>query len=262
MKLRNCCLFVVGCLSLTMVAFEAEAANVTPDVIFGTGNANGSWTVDQSNGIELGLRGKLRFNENNLPENTFNWDGDRTYYFAPGAAPGGFNWLPNSPTTPVWSFEWSINSDYTDPVAKTIGSYTYEIGIDFDPSSSTNYLAFDPIHEYDPNVKVPDHAFGDNSTGNGGGVSAGNDQNTYLDYLDTYNVAQNSWNMEFFNDDQWDTFDPNVAGTYTFYLKAFDQGTQVAGTEMDIVVTPEPGTMLLLGAGLVGAAVMVRRRRR
>jgi hypothetical protein len=43
--------------------------DVTPDVIFGSGNANGAFTIDQSNGIELGLRGKLRFDASNQPEN-------------------------------------------------------------------------------------------------------------------------------------------------------------------------------------------------
>ena len=35
--------------------------NVTPDVIMGSGIANnGSWTVDQGGGVELGLRGGVR----------------------------------------------------------------------------------------------------------------------------------------------------------------------------------------------------------
>lgn len=82
----------LGCLALTfLVAAGASALsfnqNVTPDVIYGSGNANGSWTVDRSNGVELGLRGKLRHNAAGAPENTFNSNGNGTYSFAAGVAP-------------------------------------------------------------------------------------------------------------------------------------------------------------------------------
>ena len=36
-------------------------ANVTNNVIYGSGNTNGSFTLDRTNGIELGLRAKVRF---------------------------------------------------------------------------------------------------------------------------------------------------------------------------------------------------------
>ncbi|MEQ8837455.1 MAG: hypothetical protein RID07_11680, partial [Lacipirellulaceae bacterium] len=61
--------------------------NVTPDVIFGSGNANGGFTVDTDNGVELGLRAKLRHNAVGAPENTFNSNGDGTYTFKSGVAP-------------------------------------------------------------------------------------------------------------------------------------------------------------------------------
>lgn len=35
--------------------------NVTPDAIFGSGNANGNFTVDRQGGVELGLRAKIPF---------------------------------------------------------------------------------------------------------------------------------------------------------------------------------------------------------
>src|SRR6056297_1972865 len=99
--------------------------NVTSNVIFGSGNANGAFTgVSQfyGNGVvgtpvaqlpvlELGLRAKLRFDESNSPQNTFNYDGVDTYTFSTGAAPGGFSFDLNSPTTPVWNFEWHIGTD-------------------------------------------------------------------------------------------------------------------------------------------------------
>ncbi len=64
--------------------------DVTPDVFFGSGNDNGFFTVDLQDGvdyrIELGLRGKLRFNPSNQPQNIFNSNGDGSYDFVAGAA--------------------------------------------------------------------------------------------------------------------------------------------------------------------------------
>ena len=96
-------------LSGTAQAIISHNQNVTSDVIFGSGNANGSFTVDRQNGIDLGLRGKLRFDTNNQPQNIFNSNGDGTFNFAAGIAPGGFGFAPNAP---VWNFEFSINSNF------------------------------------------------------------------------------------------------------------------------------------------------------
>ena len=51
----------LGCFLSTSVMATTFDANVTSDVIFGSGNVNGGFTVDQSNGVEIGLRGKLRY---------------------------------------------------------------------------------------------------------------------------------------------------------------------------------------------------------
>ena len=78
------------------------------------GTLNGGFTVDRRNDIELGLRGKLRFNDINLPQNTFNSNGDGTYTFAAGLPPTGFGFASGSTSTALWNFEWSINSDSGD----------------------------------------------------------------------------------------------------------------------------------------------------
>ena len=49
-------------LCLLALSSSAQAAlqydqNVTNNVIFGSGNANGSFTTDRASGVELGLRG-------------------------------------------------------------------------------------------------------------------------------------------------------------------------------------------------------------
>jgi hypothetical protein len=63
-------------------AVIAYDQNVTNNAIFGTGNGNGSYTVDTDNNVELGLRGKLRHNASGFPEDTFNSNSDGTYNFS------------------------------------------------------------------------------------------------------------------------------------------------------------------------------------
>lgn len=90
----------VGRLSAPAHAVISFDQNVTSNAIFGSGNANGGFTVDRSNGVELGLRSKVSFNASNASENTFNSNDDGTYSFAAGQpAGGGFSFLPESPST-------------------------------------------------------------------------------------------------------------------------------------------------------------------
>lgn len=233
--------------------------DVTPDVIFGSGNANGGFTVDRNNGIELGLRGKLRFNDSNQPENTFNSNGDGTYTFRVGTPPTGFSSDPNSPTTPVWNFEWSINTDFDGSSGPNLNELTYELGLDADPSSGEDFFKFDPI-----NVQSAGHAIGTNTTGNGDGTVASSPGN-YQALIGSNNVAQNSWSYEFFNDlgDVLDGFDPNVTGQYTIYLAAFNGEDEVARTTILVNTVPEPASVLsFAGLGACVAFGVARRRRR
>jgi hypothetical protein len=252
-------------LAASLAASGAHAADVTPDVIFGSGNANGDFTIDQSNGIELGLRGKLRFNESNQPENTFNYDGVDTYTFRAGTPPTGFSFALNSPTTPVWNFEWSVNSDFAGTGGLNLGDLVYELRLDGDPGAGTLFTdVFDPI-----NLAFADHAIGDNTTGNGGGTVAPNAAG-YAGLIANNNVAQNSWSYEFFNDGpgalaQLTGFDPSVPGSYRIELEAFDRtGASLAETAINVTTIPVPGTVVLFGAALaaLGAGLGSRRRAR
>ena len=204
--------------------------DVTPDTIFGSGNTNGSFTVDRQDGVELGLRGKLRY----PPSNIFNSNGDGSYTFNTGPGTGA---PPNS----EWSFEFSVNTDYDGSSGLLVGDLTYEIGMDNDPGAGADYLSFDPISVGTvlPYVPLPppipfwDHSMGDNSTAAGMGVEAP-DAPTYLSYLATYNVAQNSWRPTFYQNTTPFSWDGDVPGTYEYYLAAFSGGTEVARTAITI----------------------------
>jgi hypothetical protein len=254
------CLFVV--LAGTALAVEQFDQNVTPDVIFGTGNVNGSYTTDRVGGLEIGLRGKLRYNASCLPENTFNSNGDGTYSFIAGVAPDGPGGAANcaGTATPVWSFEWAVNVDYLGALGGSIDDLVYEIGLDIDPSTGTSYCTWDPLS--DPGAPAFwDHSFGNNSTANGAGVEA-TDNASYVALTQNNNVAQQSWRYDFFDDgslfDPCDyIFDPNVDATYTIYLSATDPGNgiEIARSTIDIIVgnggpPPVPAT------GTTGLAVL------
>jgi len=227
---------------IVLIALASPAAalnfdqNVTPDVIFGTGNDNGFFTTDIGGGVELGLRGKLRFDGSNLPQNYFGSNGDGTYTFISGSAPGGFPWLPDPSGTPIWNFEFAINTDVDGTSGLKLADLTYELGLDFDPDpASTNYLIFDPVT---PSASAPyyDHSLGDNTTDETTDVVSG-DAPSYVTNLSTYNVAQNSWNYVFFDTAPFDNFDPTLDGVYEIYLRAFDgSGSLVAETAISIVV--------------------------
>jgi hypothetical protein len=224
--------------------------NVTPNAIFGSGNANGFFAVDQGGGVELGLRAKVRYP---TPANTFNSDGAGTYTHAAGTPGGGLA---------MWNFEFSVNSDYLNGT-RPLNALTYLLRIDSDPSANTSFLSFDPI-----NQPYADHSIGNNTTGNGAGVEAANAA-AYGVLIANNNVAQNSWNMGmgFLAPFLVPPFNPNAPGTYTFVLSAFDGANQVASTTIDVnVVVPEAstylaGALLLLPFGMSTLRKMLKNRK-
>jgi len=232
--------------------------DVTTNVIFGSGNANGSFTTDRQNGVELGLRAKLRFNSSNLPENTFNSNGTGGYNFDTGTPTLGSGFgFANDADTPIWNFEWSINTNFdgSNP-GRNLDNLTYLLELDGNPDAvGTSFpVFFDPI-----NQTFPDHAIGTNATGNGAGTEA----TSAVDYtalIANNNLAQNSWNYIFFGA----FIDPNAPGTYTINLSAFDGNSLLAATSIDVNVgvVPLPAALPLYGTGLALMGFVGWRRRK
>jgi len=235
-------------LAIFIMAGEAKAVSVTPDVIFGSGNANGSFTVGTGGGVELGLRGKLRYDINGVPQNVFNYDGAKTYIFDPA--------FSNPPANrSLWNFEWSINSDVDGTLERNLNALTYNLTIDFNPTAAMNGIFFDPI-----NVPFADHAIGNNGTGNGAGTEAA-DAVSYAALIGANNVAQNSWNLGFFLPLPGN---PQLSGIYTIGLEAFLGNSLLTSTSIDIVVTPVPlpAALPLYGVGLAILGFFGWRRKR
>lgn len=259
---------LIGLLSGTASAALQFDQNVTPGVIFGSGNANGSFTVGTYNdgiggAIELGLRAKLRHDATGQPQNIFNSNNDGTYSFDAGVAP------TQAAPTAVWNFEWSINSDVLSDGngPRALDAFTYWLSLDIDPSATVNYgIAFDPILGSNNPAGFWDHSFGTNLT-TAATDSKATDVASYGDLVAMSNVVQNSWKAHWFFGP---TFDPTVDGIYNIRLSAIGENgrDELAFTEIQVIVgapstgtpVPEPGTLALTSLGLMGAWFARRRR--
>lgn len=232
----------------TVLAVSAASAatlgDVTPDILYGDGNANGGFTIATSDVLELGLRAHLRYDNTSgcsggfgCPQDIFNYDsGTNTYVFDPANS--------NAPANrSIFNFDFSINTDTadtTDHPSATVSAYTYLLSVA--GPGIVGVVSFDPIAFF------LDNAMGYNSTANGDGVEGGSPA--------LYNVAQNSQNLGFGY-----SSNPQTPGLYTISLSASNGGGEVASTSINVRVVPLPaGLPLLLGA--FGGLALLRRKRR
>jgi hypothetical protein len=235
---------LIGALAPTVQALSYNAS-VTPGVYYGSGNINGSWTVDTANGIELGLRTHQRYPS---PANVFNSGGNGTYAWTDTT---GYTASNRS----SWNYDFSINVAGTN---LNVGDFTFQLWIDSDPSASQTWTMFDP-------TLLPDNSYPNDPSPNGG----------YGPTSLTVPYAQNSQNARF--PAGIPGYNNTAVGSYDFSLRAYDKtsGGLLANTYMRVNVNggtasgsfngsvPDSGTTLgLLGLSVAGLGALRRKFRK
>jgi hypothetical protein len=209
----------------------------------GSGNqgVQGGWTVDNANGIEVGLRAKYR--QANGVIDTPNDD----YVVLPGLQDSGHA---------LWNYEFSI-----DLQPNGVGSLTIA-----DISNNTTLTVTDLTTGVTNTVNLFTLAGDDSGFGTTNGTTSADRIDESAATLAQFRAgwgAQNSENPEFGN---WplaglQAFNPNAADTYEFELKVVDNGNNVLATDdIEVQVTPEPSAFILLATVAVGVFLSVRRR--
>lgn len=169
------------CAALTAIAPSVWAVGTTVyDVpitfIAGNGNPNTGFTVNTAGDIQLGLRAKGR--------------NDSAYAsLTPNNAAGTYTFATFSGARGPFNYEFSINSDTSDP-ASPLSTYDFYISVDGDPSAGIIYTTVNPLAHWF------DNSFGGNGTANGAGVEPAIPAD-YLAFPGLYNIAQNSQNITF-----------------------------------------------------------------
>lgn len=248
MRIKHIGIAVAGL--AVIAAAQASPVNgtglVTPGVIFGSGNANGSFTGQTANNIEVGLRAKQRFPAANI----FNYDGVNTYTF-------DTNLLTTNPANrSVFNFEWSVNVNQSGNGTGTLSGFIHRLGFDTDPTAGVSYIFIDPFNT----PGYFDHALGTNATTSATKVLATSNADL-LAIMGNFNVAQQSSNLGF-----GFAVDPDANGQYSFRYDVFalddpNLTNALASAEILVNVVPSPATLPLAFAALGLMAVASRRRR-
>ena len=248
-RLNNMIGLVFGSLLATSSAAFASpvngTGNVTPGVIYGSGNANGGFTGQTQNNIEVGLRAHQRYPAANI----YNYNGVDTYTF------NSLVLTTNPADRSVFNFDWSVNVDKDGSTGATLSDFNYSLSFDTDPSSGTSYSALDPFNT----AGYYDHSLGNNGTNSSNDVVSTSNGDLLANIL-LHSVAQQSSNLGF-----GFSLDPDLPGIYGFKFEVFDKITSalLASSEIRVNVTPVPlpAALPLFAAGL-GIFGLISRRRR
>ncbi len=218
---------------------------ITPDVLYGAGNDNGSYTGETSGNIEVGLRAHQRY----PPASTYNYDGVDTYVFDSTVL------TTNPANRSVFNFDWSVNVNQDGTSTNVLADFSYKLSVDTDPTAAVSFLTIDPFNT----PGYFDHSLGDNSTPNGGGVESSSNADLLANML-TYSIAQQSSNLGF-----GFSSDPDQPGIYDIKFEVFNLAgdTLLASAGIRVVVEPVPlpGALPLLASVLGIGGFAIRRRR-
>lgn len=180
------------------VAVQINDATLSTPFAVGSGNSSDHFAIDSADGVEVGLKAKLRYLGDVIPVGN-------TYSVTKG-------YQSDKTTYANWNFDFSLKLDYNPAY------YTFQFRLDTDPSASQSYYAF----EYEGFTPV---------------------------FQDSWNYGMTSF---------LPGINANLDAIYDLELNVYDDSGFVAGSHIEVVVgsgaasVPEPGTFLLLGAGLAG----------
>ncbi len=198
----------------------------------GSGNPNGGFSVDDENGIELGLRAKLRQSPNVIDDST----GD-VY-----AVPTGSQTNPTSATHAAWNYEWAIDLSPNGVTGLTLNDVT--VSLTMTEVKNGGSATVDPTTYWTDDSTFS--AFGD---------------------LSKITESQNSQNPIFGDFPLAAEYNENADDTFFFTLTVDNKaGAVLASDTMEVVVgagaVPEPGTFGLIGLGLGALGFVARKRRK
>jgi len=224
----------------TLASPDTNAANNTDNLSWYNGSGNqgvqGDWTVDSDNGIEIGLRAKLR----NAPSLIAAPTGD--YVVPPGDQNAGHA---------LWNYEFSIDLEPNGVGTLNLSDVTATLMVtDLNNPSDTN------------TVDLYTLAFDNSGFGTTNGTTGADRIDESIPTLAAFEAGwglQNSENPEFSN---WPlgTFNSSLATTYQFVLTVNEGDTILAQDTMDVTVTPEPSS--LIPVGILAVSLVLWRRRR
>ena len=237
----------------TLASPDTTAANITNNLSWYNGSGNqgvqGGWTVDQNNGIELGLRAKYRQAPQVIDSPTDD------YYVLPG--------FQGVTARAKWNYEFSINLRPDGVGTLTLADITALLTITDVNTGAT--ATVNPFSYWTDNsgygVVHP------GPVGGAAGITSTGRDNAAVAADWSFQNSENATFPDFPLGNALvcttcEVFDPYAAHTYAFDLKVTlnSNGSTLAENHMDVIVTPEPSALILFGTAAF-AALLIRRRR-